>query len=45
MKQAFSTNEVLGAPAFLSQALVSNDLIFVSGQIHALPDNALVAAK
>lgn len=42
MKQAFSTNEAPGAPAFLSQALVSNGLIFVAGQIHALPDNTLV---
>lgn len=42
MKQAFSTNEAPGAPAFLSQALVSNGSIFVAGQIHALPDNTLV---
>jgi 2-iminobutanoate/2-iminopropanoate deaminase len=42
MKQAFSTNEAPGAPAFLSQALVSNGFIFVAGQIHALPDNTLV---
>ncbi len=42
MKQAFSTNEAPGAPAFLSQALASNGFIFVAGQIHALPDNTLV---
>jgi len=44
MKQAFSTNQAPGAPAFLSQVLLSNDLIFVSGQLHA-PDNTMVAAK
>jgi 2-iminobutanoate/2-iminopropanoate deaminase len=42
MKQAFSTNEAPGAPAFLSQALTSSGFIFVAGQIHALPDNTLV---
>jgi 2-iminobutanoate/2-iminopropanoate deaminase len=42
MKQAFSTDEAPGAPAFLSQALVSNGFIFVAGQIHVLPDNMLV---
>ena len=42
MKQSASTPDAPGAPAFLSQAIISNDLIFVSGQIHALPDNTLV---
>ena len=42
MKQPSSTNEAPGAPAFLSQALTSNGLVFVAGQIHALPDNTLV---
>lgn len=41
MKQAASTNDAPSAPAFLSQAIVSNNLIFVAGQIHALPDNTL----
>ena len=41
-KQAASTNEAPSAPAFLSQALTSTGLVFVSGQIHTLPDNALV---
>jgi 2-iminobutanoate/2-iminopropanoate deaminase len=42
MKQAASTPDAPGAPAFLSQALISNGLVFVAGQIHALPDNTLV---
>ncbi|HXH27034.1 MAG TPA: Rid family detoxifying hydrolase [Candidatus Acidoferrum sp.] len=42
MKRAISTNEAPGAPAFLSQAITSNGLIFVSGQVHNLPDNTLV---
>jgi 2-iminobutanoate/2-iminopropanoate deaminase len=41
MKQPVSTNEAPGAP-FLSQALISNGTIYVSGQIHSLPDNTLV---
>lgn len=41
MKQA-STSEAPSAPAFLSQAITSNGFIFVSGQVHALPDNTLV---
>jgi 2-iminobutanoate/2-iminopropanoate deaminase len=41
-KQSESTNNAPGAPAFLSQALNSNGFIFVSGQVHALPDNTLV---
>ena len=41
-KQAASTSHAPGAPVFLSQALTSNGFIFVSGQIHALPDNTLV---
>lgn len=42
MKKPVSTNDAPGAPAFLSQALIVGNLIFVSGQIHALPDNTLV---
>lgn len=42
MKQPASTNDAPSAPAFLSQAIVSNGFIFVSGQIHILPDNTLV---
>lgn len=41
MKQSITTPDAPDAP-FLSQAIVSNGLIFVSGQIHALPDNTLV---
>lgn len=41
MKQPITTPEAPSAP-FLSQALVSSDHIFVSGQIHVLPDNTLV---
>lgn len=42
MKQQISTQNAPSAPAFLSQAIVSNDLIFVAGQIHSEPDNSLV---
>jgi len=42
MKHQASTNEAPSAPAFLSQAITSNGFIFVSGQIHILPDNTLV---
>jgi 2-iminobutanoate/2-iminopropanoate deaminase len=42
MKQQITTNEAPSAPAFLSQAVVSNGLIFVSGQIHNSPDGSLV---
>lgn len=42
MKQQVTTPEAPSAPAFLSQAVVSKDLILVSGQIHALPDNTLI---
>lgn len=43
MKQATTTNDAPGAP-FLSQAVTTGgcDTIYVSGQIHALPDNTLV---
>jgi 2-iminobutanoate/2-iminopropanoate deaminase len=41
MKQPVSTNEAPGAP-FLSQALICGDTIYLSGQVHALPDNTLV---
>jgi 2-iminobutanoate/2-iminopropanoate deaminase len=42
MKQPISTQDAPSAPAFLSQAIVSNGLVYVAGQIHALPDNTLV---
>jgi 2-iminobutanoate/2-iminopropanoate deaminase len=41
MKQAVSTDQAPSAPHILSQAIISNGLIFVAGQIHALPDNTL----
>jgi reactive intermediate/imine deaminase len=41
MKKPISTPDAPSAP-FLSQALTSGDSIFVSGQIHNLPDNTLV---
>lgn len=41
IKQAISTPDAPGAP-FLSQAIISNGLIFLSGMIHVLPGNALV---
>ena len=42
MKQQISTPHAPDAPAFLSQAIVSNGFIFVAGQVHATPDNSLV---
>lgn len=42
MKQKFSTNQAPSAPAFLSQALAVGDFIFLSGQVHAAPDNTLI---
>lgn len=42
MKQQISTQDAPSAPAFLSQAIVSNGLIFVAGQIHSELDNSLV---
>jgi enamine deaminase RidA (YjgF/YER057c/UK114 family) len=41
MKKQVATQNAPGAP-FLSQAIITNETIFVSGQIHALPDNTLV---
>lgn len=41
MKQAVSTQSAPDAP-FLSQARTSGNTIYVSGQIHAKPDNTLV---
>lgn len=42
MKQQISTQDAPSAPAFLSQAIVSNGLIFVAGQIHSEVGNSLV---
>ena len=42
MKQAYSTNDAPGAPAFLSQAIESNGFIFVCRQVHVTSDNTLV---
>lgn len=42
MKQQAKTDQAPSAPAFLSQAVISSGLVFVSGQIHVLPDNTLV---
>jgi 2-iminobutanoate/2-iminopropanoate deaminase len=42
MKKAITTDGAPNAPAFLSQAIESNGMIFVSGQIHNLPDGTLV---
>ena len=41
MKQQVSTNDAPGAP-FLSQAVVSGNTIYVSGQIHNKPDGSIV---
>jgi 2-iminobutanoate/2-iminopropanoate deaminase len=42
MKEQSSTTEAPSAPKLLSQAIISNGFVFVSGQIHSLPDNTLV---
>jgi 2-iminobutanoate/2-iminopropanoate deaminase len=42
MKRAISTDQAPSAPHILSQAIISNGLIFVAGQVHVLPDNSLV---
>lgn len=41
MKQQATTPEAPDAP-FLSQAIISNGTIYVSGQIHGKPDGSLV---
>ncbi len=41
MKQSASTTEAPDAP-FLAQAITNGDTIYLSGQIHGLPDNTLV---
>jgi 2-iminobutanoate/2-iminopropanoate deaminase len=42
MKKQVSTDKAPSAPNFLSQAVTSSGFIFVSGQVHTLPDNTLV---
>ena len=41
MKQAVISSDAPGAP-FLSQALIANGTVYVSGQIHNKPDGTLV---
>lgn len=41
MKQAATTQAAPDAP-FLSQAIISNGTVYVSGQIHSKPDGSLV---
>lgn len=42
MKRKIETSEAPSAPGLLSQAIVSDGLIFVAGQIHNKPDGAIV---
>ena len=42
MKESSSTNKAPVAEQILSQAIISNGFVFVSGQVHVLPDNTLV---
>jgi len=42
MKEQSSTDKAPSAPKFLSQAITSGGFVFVSGQVHVLPDNTLV---
>ncbi len=41
MKQPANTPDAPGAP-FLSQAIIANGTIYVSGQIHGKPDGSIV---
>ena len=41
-KQQITTDKAPSAPAFLSQAIVSNGLIFVAGQGHVDTDDTLI---
>ncbi|MEK7561446.1 MAG: hypothetical protein AAB541_01130 [Patescibacteria group bacterium] len=42
MKRAYSTDDAPQAPAILSQAIVSDGLVFVAGQIHSTPDGKVI---
>ena len=42
MKQSISTNLAPMAPHILSQAIINNGTIYVSGQIHNTPDGKLL---
>ena len=42
MKQQIQTDDAPKADHILSQAIVSNGLIFVAGQVHNTPDGALM---
>lgn len=42
MKEKITTNAAPKADNVLSQAIVSNNVVYVAGQIHALPDNTLI---
>lgn len=42
MKQEIVTENAPKADHILSQAILSNGTLYVSGQIHALPDNTLI---
>jgi len=42
MKEQSSTSDAPGAAHMFSQAITSNGFVFVSGQVHILPDNTLV---
>ena len=42
MKTKVETKDAPQAPRLLSQAIVSNDLIFVAGQIHSTPDGKII---
>ena len=42
MKTKIQTNESVQAPGLLSQAIVSGNFIFISGQIYSTPDGKLI---
>lgn len=41
-KKQYQTPDAPSAPKFLSQAVESQGLVFVSGQVHCKPDNTIV---
>ncbi len=45
MKKALSTNNAPKAEHILSQGLIVDSTVYVSGQVHAKPDNSLVAGS
>lgn len=45
MRESISTDKAPSANTILSQAIISNGFIFVSGQIHCTPDGAMISGS